>query len=174
MKNFKFIHIPKTGGVSICDALGIRVAGHQVNLNNDKNIFTFAFVRNPYDRMVSSFFYLKAGGRNNYDKMDAKKYIGNKSFSEFITNGLEIAIKKQTHFLPQHYYIPNGADFIGKFENIDSDFKKLCKNLNKQDCNLKKLNISKHKNYNEYYDDKLKYIVYCFYRKDFELFDYER
>ena len=59
-----YIHIPKTAGTSICDALYERDPWHY-SLNHYKNIrphfynslFKFAFVRDPYDRLLSTYNY---------------------------------------------------------------------------------------------------------------------
>ena len=64
---FKFIHINKTGGVSINNNLGWPVKMHEDALEiknkigdkNWKKHFTFSFVRNPWDKVVSHYHYRK-------------------------------------------------------------------------------------------------------------------
>ena len=72
-----FIHIPKCAGVSVSKALfGNLAGGHSrvvdyqlvFNSNEYSNYFKFTFVRNPWDRLVSAFFFLKKGGFNDADK----------------------------------------------------------------------------------------------------------
>ena len=53
----RFFHIPKTAGMSICNAMGIP-AGHRRIMNPKPNDFIFSCVRNPYDRAASLFYYL--------------------------------------------------------------------------------------------------------------------
>ena len=53
----RFFHIPKTAGMSICNAMGIP-AGHRPIMNPKPNHFIFSCVRNPYDRAASLFYYL--------------------------------------------------------------------------------------------------------------------
>ena len=65
------------------------------------------------------------------------------------------------------------VDFIGRFENIKEDFKKITDKLNIKRT-LKKTNTSKRKeDYRLYYDEETKAIVNEVYRKDIQLFNYE-
>lgn len=170
-----FIHIPKTAGSSIGKLSNkITYCGHRIYRNNSSD-FSFSFVRNPYDRLVSAFFYLKSGGINNYDKRDSNKYIEDSNFEDFIINKLEAAFNNQQHFKPQNYWIPNGVSFIGRFENINEDLNKLCVELGiEYSGKLSVTNTSKHRIFKEYYTDKLADIVYNLYKKDFEIFDYKK
>lgn len=68
-KNFAFIHVNKAGGTSVCEALAEwedcqpLVRDHdQATIYRDRlgsalwdEMFSFAFIRNPWDRMVSSY-----------------------------------------------------------------------------------------------------------------------
>ena len=70
-----FIHIPKNAGISIEEALFDKKIGHKSilqfeshNLKKYHEYFKFTVVRNPYDRLVSAFHFLKKGGRNPVDK----------------------------------------------------------------------------------------------------------
>ena len=54
----KFVHIPKTAGVSICKAIG-QSYGHKPPVAIKRSSCVFTCVRNPYDRAVSLFYFLK-------------------------------------------------------------------------------------------------------------------
>ena len=65
-----FVHIPKTGGVSIGDALFENGSPGHRDVTRYRKIFgrkfwsyyKFAFVRNPFTRLISTYEYLKGGG----------------------------------------------------------------------------------------------------------------
>ena len=64
-----FIHIPKTAGISIIKSVygDVTLGGHRsmyfysriFNLNKEK-YFSFCFVRNPFDRLYSSYKFYRA------------------------------------------------------------------------------------------------------------------
>ncbi len=71
-----FIHIPKCAGVSVCQSLfgnlgpgHLTLRQHQEVLDSRTfdSMFKFSFVRNPWDRLVSAFYFLKQGGYNEAD-----------------------------------------------------------------------------------------------------------
>ena len=64
---FIFTHIPKTGGTSITRALnpnaGIKNKPlKEMPLKDKEDYFKFTFVRNPWDRAVSMFFFRQKRG----------------------------------------------------------------------------------------------------------------
>ena len=68
------------------------------------------------------------------------------------------------------------VDDIFKLENIQNEWKIIC---NKLQINLDLIKTEKNAtqfkyNYEEYYDDELKNIVYDLYKDDFEIFNYNR
>ena len=84
-QNWLFIHIPKTAGTSISQALFGSDFGHctvdHYEIFSPKrfhNYFKFAFVRNPWDRFLSAYKFLNKGGMYSVDKNWADIH-----FSEF-------------------------------------------------------------------------------------------
>ena len=135
--------------------------------------FSFAFVRNPLDRMVSEFFW-----RKGFQSGDG---FGGKSppscFWEFVKNLDYYCDPLEAHYWPQYKFIYNDSgesqvDFIGKFENLQSDWDTICTKINKPRAKLPRIQSSKHDNYTKYYTRPLINIVKEIYEKDFDLFDY--
>lgn len=180
-----FIHIPKTAGTSLYELIGYTYIGHVTyrwykDRNADKfnKYFKFAIVRNPWDRLVSTYFYLKKGGNNAMDEYWAKKHIY--KYTDFDTFVKEWVTEKNVdswmHFMPQHKYIYNErdelqVDYVARFENLSDDFKVIAKRLN-SNKELPRVNVSKRTHYKDYYTEETKAIVAQVYSKDIELFDY--
>jgi len=183
-----FIHIPKTAGVSVSQALYGREIGHRrakylktYNPYMFQKYFKFGFVRNPWDRMVSAFWFLKKGGANKNDKKWASKYLA--SFKDFHDFVLSLKYKKQVnrvlkwhHFKPQWEYICDDdlqilLDYVGRFEKLVSDFENVKNTLNIA-CELPYFNYGDHRYYRKYYNWETKEIVSSLYKQDIELFNY--
>ena len=191
--NFIFIRVPRTASSSmerllrpyhqekyddICQTPVVRKtlllyhAGWEdiASLNEWMNdIFKFAFVRNPYDRVLSYYIYYRS----------VKKYRKG-SFEEFvrchITNREPVV---HDHWCDQHHWVTdrNGkitVDYLGRFENLRHDFNNICKIIKIKDRTLPWIKYRKHKPYYAYYNKELAHAVYKRCRKDFELFGYNK
>jgi len=188
-----FVHVPKVAGGSIRRAdLPGQNFGHNIRNKNFKyfkdikkstNQFSFAFVRNPWDRCVSAFRYLSNGGCNHADKKDAEKFIREyqNDYPGFIRHyKFSNAFLEQLHFKQQYKWICDDndnvlVDFLGRFENLQDDFNIVCDKIGVPRRKLihHKKPKSKHKHYTEYYDDETKQIVAELYAKDIEYFGYK-
>lgn len=182
-----FVHIPKCAGVSINKMFFGNLAGGHATLNDYTVIFEpkcineyfkFTIVRNPWDRLVSAYFFLKSGGLNHEDRRFFEKELSQfNSFDDFVINWLTVDnIKKYHHFKPQLHYISEAnekvnLDFIGRLENIHNDLNYICKRLNFNKT-LPLLNKSNHTNYKDYYNQKTIKIVQDVYGKDIDFLGY--
>ncbi|GBE53085.1 sulfotransferase family protein [bacterium BMS3Bbin14] len=202
-KKILFIHVPKCAGVSITQALEKKISIKRMGPHcrcrdifspqgrlSREDYFTFTFVRNPWERLVSTFFYILKGGRAEIDArrrdLYLKKYKGDfRSFVLDIENWINIRESDSIyphqfipHFRPQHEFVcdENGksmVDFVGRVEDIKNDFKRLCAALSVDGVHLSKTNRSSHGRYHRYYDEQTREIVAQYYSRDIELFSYQ-
>ena len=179
-----FIHIPKTGGYSVCKALNKPLEiGHRFLKDYPKeyteNYFKFAFVRNPWDRFVSAYFYLKKGGRNLGHDWHGQQIVNRFSdFRSFVANFQ--SVKNDfivRHFHPQINWTHDKhgnmqMDFVGRYENFQEDFNQVCNALGIPSLIIPHWNVSTHKDYKQYYDKETERIIAEEYSQDIEWFDY--
>lgn len=131
--------------------------------------FKFAFVRNPWDWQVSLYcFMLKQKKHSQHhivSKMNFEEYI------EWAVN-TQLNLQKDMLFSEKNELL---VDFIGKFENLEEDFRKVCEIIGINDTQLPHVNKSPRNktSYREYYNEKTKELVYQGFKTDIELFGYE-
>tara|TARA_B110000902_G_scaffold258364_1_gene328003 strand:+ start:690 stop:1316 length:627 start_codon:yes stop_codon:yes gene_type:complete len=128
------------------------------DLGNEKfdQYLKFCVIRNPYDKMVSLYYYIKS---ELPFKEFAKKYHRN-NLNIHSINGKSV------------------CDYFIRYEYLEEDIKKLCKKLNIDSYDLSllpihKSNYRKDKScYSKFYDEVTKKIVYMNHIKEFKLFGY--
>lgn len=173
-----FVHIPKTGGVSIKNSLNkylLKLNNSQAHIPYTEYVdwlgesapeyYSFTFVRNPWDRLVSAFFFLK----------QKRKLHSGYSFSFFVKNYLSDFKDKHIYYFPQSYFIRSrqGLQFIGFFEFFARDFEVLCSHLDVDHQELPISNKSDHEHYTYYYDNETRDIVARLYYSDIKSFGYK-
>lgn len=137
--------------------------------NMTSEFFSFAFVRNPYDRLVSfCSFYRDIHASMLRDPAGTMKSV--------LTN---TKLTKHVFIAPQHQFIceENGdlaVSFVGKFENLQQDFDHVCREIDLPLSMLPLINRSERQKTFQYFDSELLEMVQTFYHKDFELFDYRK
>jgi hypothetical protein len=182
-----FVHIPKCAGVSVNKAIFGNLAGGHTTLDDYLNVFEprcivsyfkFTVVRNPWDRLVSAFQFLKAGGFNAEDRNWSSGELGQfNDFDQFVKGWLNKEnIWKWHHFRPQYHYILERRgkvqlDFIGFLENLEEDFRYIAERLG-LDCRLQHVNKSEHNDYRDYYNEETMRIVADVYDTDIKLLGY--
>ena len=149
------------------------------------NTFNFTFVRNPYNRMMSLFGYLKNirfVKRNKGEDCTFEQFIndvinpnGTTAYNSF---------RKEDWSITQYDYCYNKSgkkkmDFIGKYENLQEDFKVLMDKfgINPEEYNLPHI-YSGHMKLKSYVNHPMFYefilMVNKLYPKDFDIFGYKK
>jgi len=182
-----FVHIPKTGGVSISKALFGNLAGGHCDVSDYRflfgdeayeSMFSFAFVRDPFTRLASAYWFLKQGGITEQDRVWAANNLAEyDSLNEFVRGWIrDQDVNKSLHFCEQNQFVAGNdtvdVDFVGKVETIQEDFETL-KNRIGTNASLQHLNKSNSKGYDNVYDAESQYIIKEVYRKDFNIFRYK-
>tara|TARA_X000001382_G_scaffold98562_1_gene72954 strand:+ start:82 stop:618 length:537 start_codon:yes stop_codon:yes gene_type:complete len=169
-----FIHIPKNAGTSIEEYFGnesFRIQPskhadvHEIKKkfkNSYNNYKKFTIIRNPYDKMVSWYFYLKRNLGENYNIVEFNEWI--KEPSSFWHANDPISYLK-----PQCDWIDDTVEII-KFENINKELNSF---FNKK-IDLPITNKSNRNHYLEYYNNNSLDIIYNKYKKDFKKFNYKK
>jgi hypothetical protein len=192
-----YIHIPKTAGTSVEQFLrengknGLQYHGvrngrsmHHFTAFDLKyeipltfqNYYKFTFVRNPYDRLLSEYYWTPIPGvgyKSGQTKADFITYV-----SRVVNKRLFFDNIFNDHFIPQYLFIYNGKKFI-----IDDIFK--YEDLNKTvDILKEKLNINTNfpclnKSINSTiiktgWNENQKERIYKIYKNDFILFNYPK
>lgn len=192
-----FIHIPKNAGSSIeialdmfrhdyqrphLDALfgrlGNRNMQHMtaIELSRRQDLlpeykfrtyFKFAFVRNPWERVVS-------------DYLSWSTNLGRSPFDKFVENMYRSPHLQKTQY--QYVYDRSGnclVDFIGRHENLEKDWEFVSRYIGCRKCLPRYNKASEAKplklgylHYSKYYDEVISEIVRKKFKKDIEFFNY--
>ena len=193
---FIFIHIPKTGGTSLAEPryqdgkgalaglLGetdyiqaghIRAVGLKERMSEhwDK-YFKFAFVRNPWDRMVSLYHYFLQDSEKRVSEL-GRRIAACDGFADFCSRLEELEL--DAHFDEQISYLIDFQgnfliDYIGRFETLDRDYASVCTKLALPVVKLPHYRQSSHQHYLQYYDDQARCVIAERYKNDIAAFNY--
>ena len=180
-----FIHIPRTGGSSLLESLP---RGSYVYLGHDlrdrayrhpstwctADDFVFAFLRDPFERLASAYFYLRNGGVIPPDNVDAYHLgLRSQSLDEFICRGLEAASTWQMHFLPQSFHVRDVPKLrMYRFTDQRTAFVEICRELGVDPPPpLQEVNVSERRTAEVRFGERAERIVREVYREDFALLD---
>lgn len=178
--NFVFVHINKTGGSSIEKALGIPLY-HETAMQIIKKLghnewnkkVSFTVIRNPWDKVVSHYFYRVQTNQTNLavQPIDFNTWV-RLSYGEKNRKYYD----KPKMFMPQIDWItdPNGKILVSeilRFENLQNDFQRLLLKIGRS-ATLTHIKKSSRGDYKSYYESDTIEIVREHFRKDIETFGY--
>ena len=198
-KRVLFVHIQKTGGSCIEEILHQNVAGLQkifgmhdharwgrqrMPANVWDDVFKFAFVRNPWDRLVSWYSMIEQRAaskpRHQLNKLLQYASATAPTFSDYIelctatitdNDGVKSFMFNQLDYVADE----NGnliVDYVGRYERFSQDLKIVLDRLGIKDCAIPHVNQSKHTHYSRYYTERTRQIVADRYARDIEYFGY--
>lgn len=140
-----------------------------------RDYFKFAFVRNPWDRLVSAWH--NKVGEQNYFNFEQETYKNVQNFAYFVDYLVAQwdRLKRDVHLCPQSNLIDlNQIDYIGRFEQLEADLGDVMQRLGLDQITIPHVNASQHRrDYHTYYDEALQQKVAHLYQKDIRLFSYK-
>lgn len=202
--NFIFFHLYKCGGNSfrkvITDlkiptnewggvhGLPLDVKKHyELNVGMDKfeNLFKFTFIRNPFDFLVSTYFYGKSYP-NHF--MHRPIVENNMTMEEFVLYYSNVRLEHQNPSkrpfgsnkvvtFKDWLLDENGneiMDYVGKLETMDKDIKVIFEKLNLPISKAPIINVNpnRDKDYRKYYNDKSRALVESAFDWSLRKYDY--
>jgi len=163
LKRFRilyFAHQPYAGHVAA------QTLAAQLGRPVFEKFFSFAIVRNPWDRQVSFYTYMLKETRHRLHQV--VKQLG--SFEAYIQWMCANPMRSQRDFI----FAENGeqlVDFVARYERLDEDFTAICARIGIS-ASLPKMNVSKVRPYQEYYSEKTRDLVQQAFAADAQLFHY--
>ena len=201
-RKFLFVHIQKTAGTSLVHALKqafpdtqdflrphdpLRFAEQSLG-GEYKDYFKVAFVRNPFERLVSWYTMITAHGvllteqqkkaDPSYNKIWQYVLSRSNSFEEFVihcSDATDRSAWKPFLYNQKDYLVNSNSevdiDFIGRFETLDKDVARLSEDLGAQ-VSMPHLNPSAHRDYRQYYSAESRGVVERRFAADLDYFSY--
>lgn len=171
IKKFAFIHINKSGGTSVVESLADYEDAQSQILDHDQaeiyrnklgpalwaEMFSFAFIRNPFDRMVSSYEYRKqyipdvrAPHVLKANKLSFRDWMLGPVYDDPLdrewSNQLWMVCddEGEGEIIVSQLYL---------YEDLDAGFKDACRRIGIETPRLAKYNKTKREDWRTYYDE---------------------
>lgn len=170
-RRFIFLHIPRTGGTSVetllrgGDLWRDRPDEKHLSASEARRLygadawdryFTFTFVRNPWDRMVSLW--------------KSRYYAQAPTLREFL-----VRYRPRPHEPSSPRYadiLDLNVDFVGRYERLQQDFDLVCDRIGIPRAVLPRVEVREHEHYSRYYDGASRAIVAHVHAEDIRRYGY--
>ena len=153
-------------------------------------LLTFAFVRNPWDRLVSCYRDKIAGEVDGFTSFTVRPgvadclarfgaFVPGMSFADFVEAVASISdADADAHFRSQYTFVANEAgelavDFVGRYERLTDDWAIVREKTGLPDVPLPRLQAARSAvRYQEYYTPRTRDLAAERFRQDIDLFGY--
>lgn len=175
---------------------GFGVHHDDLTLDILKEYFVFTFVRNPWDRLYSQYKFRNWLHKHTFEDV---AYDIEGKFSEYYNKTIDenrplsTLKEERVNYFDEFVHLPSQVsflcgkyndgidklpyiDFVGRFENINEDWKTVCNAIGLGNISLPHLNKGNNvfnKTYKEVYTEETKEFVRKKYYDDIITFDYE-
>lgn len=133
--------------------------------------YKFSFVRNPYDSLVSLYFYAK-----QFPRHPKLRDIRNMEYKDFLKRYISVRPPCQVDFVTDPRDSKLLVDYIGRFETLEKDTAFIQERLDlKINNSIKQKNPSLERNgkdYKLYYDEESRNLVENYFQRDLYLLGY--
>jgi chondroitin 4-sulfotransferase 11 len=187
-----FVHIQKTGGSSVRQAL--QMAQHDVDKHRFArelrvgygeeywaSYFKFAFVRNPWDRLVSWWRMIEQNAAAQRPMNGFQRFVLSRArtFEQFLSNcdeeyhdrdGSKWIFRNQLDYISEAGDV--SVDFVGRFERLQNDFARISSRLGLASLPIPHVNRAQHRHYSQYYSATTAGLVAARFARDIEAFGY--
>jgi len=137
-----------------------------------ERLFTFAFVRNPWDLLVSYYHFLRdAEGHGDHVSHRRRRTARLPDFEAYVRYEIGRGKISQTRMVADRHGRVL-VDFLGRYESLATDFAHACRRIGRE-ATLGHANTSARTDYRDYYTPRLAALVRDHFADDVERFGYE-
>lgn len=140
-----------------------------------KSYYKFTFVRNPWDRAVSDYYWLM---QDRKIKDSFKNYLKKSGRFKAVLNDSGMPYYRGDHLRPQSLFFdmdgPLKMDYVGRFETFSTDMQSIAKDIGIEttfDLHINK-RTKERSHYSKMYTDEMRDLVAHMFKSDIESFNY--